>query len=89
MHYVVTTHTDHKIVSKTGKRIFIKIIGNLNKTEFIPLQHSQTNNQPFLSSKKDVFDITAVDVGHVCINLYSNFINFRFNFDYFRLNMLF
>ena len=53
------------IASKPGIKIFIKIIGNLNKTEYIPLQHSQTNKNPFLSGKKDVFDLTAVDVGHV------------------------
>lgn len=63
--YAVTTHTDSKIASKPGIKIFIKIIGNLNKTEYIPLQHSQTNKNPFLSGKKDVFDLTAVDVGHI------------------------
>ena len=66
MHYVVTTHTDSKVVSNLGTKLFIKIIGNLNKTEFIPLQHSELNKHPFMSGKKDVFDVIAVDVGHVC-----------------------
>jgi hypothetical protein len=66
VHYIVTTHTDCRLVSNTETKIFIKIIGNLNKTEFIPLIHSVNNTKhPFVSGKRDVFDIFATDVGHV------------------------
>lgn len=90
MHYAVTTHTDARVNSKCRPKIFIKILGDVNKTEFIPLQHSQTNKQPFLSGKRDIFNVTAPDVGRikkVILRNEDNITNF-WSFDSFEIRTI-
>lgn len=68
VHYAVLSHTNYQ--QKTNPKlphinIVIEITGDKNKTNFIPLQHSQLNKIPFMANKRDVFDVFAVDVGHI------------------------
>lgn len=68
VHYAVLSHTNYQ--QKTNPKsphinVVIQIMGDKNKTNFIPLQHSQLNKIPFMANKRDIFDVYAVDVGHI------------------------
>jgi hypothetical protein len=68
VHYGIICHTNYQQKQfKSRINISIQIHGVIGKTNFIPLKHSQLNKAPFLASRRDVFDVHAIDVGKVFI----------------------
>ncbi|VDL19697.1 unnamed protein product [Hymenolepis diminuta] len=57
--YTIHTMTGEMLKADTNSNLYISLLGDAGKTQFIPLKHSQSPSDPFRLGQEDIFQFEA------------------------------
>jgi hypothetical protein len=63
--FEVTVTTGNKLGAGTDSKVFLVLYGDKGQSDKLHLVETKTNTDPFEKGKKDVFDISTVNIGDV------------------------
>jgi hypothetical protein len=61
--YKIMVNTTDKFGAGTDAKVYIKLYGEQNVTEKIPLVKSLTHDNPFEAGNQDMFEVVAAHLG--------------------------